>query len=63
MVAQSSQVTLVLHVMADQPILHPVAPRIKDGPKKPHIAPDIHAYREAHKLSLGHESDKWWAKV
>ena len=62
---------------------HPIAPRLKDGPKTPHI--DHHdsykcvarfarspascvslahvAHRKFHNESLGHESDKWWAKV
>ena len=43
--------------------IHPVAPRLKSGPKKPHVGPDIHGYRSAHKETVGHESDKWWAKV
>jgi hypothetical protein len=52
--------------MAEQPEkipIHPIAPRLKNGPKKPHIGPHIHAYRAAHKESLGGESDEWWAKV
>jgi len=52
--------------MAEQPekaLIYPVAPRLRNGPKKPHIGPDINAYREVHKESLGTESDKWWAKV
>ena len=50
--------------MAEQPEripIHPIAPRLQNGTKKPHIGP--HAYREVHKESLGQESDKWWAKV
>lgn len=43
--------------------IHPIAPRLKNGLKKPHIGSDIQAYREAHKESVGHESDKWWAEV
>ncbi|KAH8102116.1 acetate--CoA ligase [Cristinia sonorae] len=42
---------------------HPIAPRLKSGPKTPHVGPHIHAYREAHKETVGHESDKWWAKM
>lgn len=42
---------------------HPIAPRVRDGPKKPHVGPDIHAYKAAHAQTVGHESDKWWAKV
>lgn len=43
--------------------IHPVAPRLKNGLKIPHIGPHIHAYRKAHEETVGHESDKWWAKV
>ena len=45
------------------PSIHPVAPRLKNGHKVPHIGPHIHAYRAAHSQTVGHESDKWWAKV
>ncbi|KAF8179847.1 hypothetical protein BJ912DRAFT_981980 [Pholiota molesta] len=51
--------------MAEQPAtvpIHPVAPRLKNGPKKPHIGPHIDDYRNAHKDTVGHESDHWWAK-
>ena len=47
----------------EQVPIHPVAPRLKAGPKRPHVGPDIEAYRAAHKETVGHESDKWWAKV
>ena len=47
----------------DKAPIHPVAPQLKSGPKQPHIGPDIHAYQSAHKETVGHESDKWWAKV
>ena len=50
-------------VVPAAPQLHPIAPRVKDGPKTPHIGPHIHAYRKAHSETVGHESDKWWAKV
>ena len=42
---------------------HPIAPRLKNGPKIPHIGPHFDAYHSAHKETVGHESDKWWAKV
>ncbi|KAJ3515871.1 hypothetical protein NLJ89_g1483 [Agrocybe chaxingu] len=51
--------------MSDQPEsspIHPVAPRLRAGPKTPHIGPHIEAYRSAHKETIGHESDNWWAK-
>jgi acetyl-CoA synthetase len=43
--------------------IHPVAPRLKDGPKKPHVGPHIEAYKSLHAGTIGHESDKWWAKI
>lgn len=43
--------------------MHPVAPRMAAGPNQPHVGPNIDAYRSAHKETVGHESDKWWAKV
>lgn len=42
---------------------HPVAPRLKNGPKTPHLGPDIHAYRTAHAQTVAEDSDEWWAKV
>lgn len=42
---------------------HPVAPRLKNGPRTPHIGPDIDAYRAAHALTTAEDSDEWWAKV
>lgn len=43
--------------------IHPIAPRLKNGPKTPHIGPDIHAYKAAHALTVAKGSDEWWAKV
>lgn len=43
--------------------MHPIAPRVKHHHKKPHVGPDHRAYRDAHAETVGHESDKWWAKV
>jgi acetyl-CoA synthetase len=34
-----------------------------NGPKKPHIGPDIDAYHQAHAQTIGSQSDAWWAKV
>ncbi|KIK64245.1 hypothetical protein GYMLUDRAFT_40534 [Collybiopsis luxurians FD-317 M1] len=31
-------------------------------PEKPHIAPDIEAYKAAHRDTVGPHSDAWWAK-
>ena len=42
---------------------HPVAPRVKDHHKKPHVGPDIKAYHDHHAKTLGEGSDEWWAKV
>lgn len=52
--------------MAEEPVkvpIHPVAPRLKNGPRVPHVGPHIDAYRAAHKETVGHESDNWWAHV
>jgi acetyl-CoA synthetase len=43
--------------------IHPVAPRLTAGPKKPHVGPDIHAYKAAHGETVGYKADEWWAKV
>ncbi|TFY75948.1 hypothetical protein EWM64_g8064 [Hericium alpestre] len=43
--------------------IHPVAPRMSNGTRKPHIGPHFHAYKTAHNETIGHESDKWWAKM
>ncbi|KAJ8462925.1 hypothetical protein ONZ45_g17763 [Pleurotus djamor] len=40
--------------------IHPVAPRILKGRKRPHVGPHYHAYKQAHEETVGHESDKWW---
>ncbi|KAF9045038.1 hypothetical protein BJ165DRAFT_1474885 [Panaeolus papilionaceus] len=49
--------------MSDQTIpIHPVAPRLKSGHKVPHVGPTIEHYRAAHKETVGHESDNWWAR-
>lgn len=40
---------------------YPVGARVLNGPKKPHIA-HIDEYRQTHSETVGHESDKWWAK-
>lgn len=50
-------------VMSESIPIHPVAPRLANGLKIPHIGPHIEAYRAAHKETVGHESDQWWAKV
>jgi acetyl-CoA synthetase len=43
--------------------VHPVAPRLAQGTKTPHIGPDIDAYRAAHAQTVGEGSDEWWEKV
>jgi acetyl-CoA synthetase len=43
--------------------IHPVAPRMKNGAKTPHVGPDIGAYRKAHAVTIGEGSDEWWAKI
>lgn len=47
----------------DEDTIHDVAPRMKEGHKKPHIGPDIHAYRKHHSATVGEGSDAFWAKV
>ncbi|KAI0827271.1 acetate--CoA ligase [Trametes gibbosa] len=42
---------------------HPIAPRLKNGHKAPHIGPHFHAYKAIHSQTVGHESDAWWAKM
>ncbi|PSR73241.1 hypothetical protein PHLCEN_2v10901 [Hermanssonia centrifuga] len=59
----SDQQTPVENGTEAHPAIHPVAPRLKNGSKIPHIGPHIHAYRKAHEETVGHESDKWWAKM
>lgn len=49
--------------MAETILKHPVAPRLAKGPKTPHIGPHFDAYKHIHSQTVGHESDKWWAKV
>ena len=41
----------------------PIAPRVKDHHRKPHVGPDIHAYRDHHAKTVGEFSDEWWAQV
>ncbi|KAI6041659.1 hypothetical protein EDC04DRAFT_2601584 [Pisolithus marmoratus] len=47
--------------MSSAPGTHPIAHRIKNGSERPHLGPDIPAY--VHAETLGHESDKWSAKL
>ena len=42
---------------------HPIAPRMRNGPKKPHVGPTRDDYHQHHAMTVGHHSDKWWAKV
>lgn len=42
---------------------HPIAPRVKDGHKKPHVGPTRDDYHRHHAMTIGHESDAFWAKV
>ena len=53
-----------LFVMSyDSVPMHPVPPRMLDGPEVPYIGPNIEAYRKAHADTVGENADKWWAKV
>ncbi|KAF8480269.1 acetate--CoA ligase [Russula ochroleuca] len=49
--------------MSESVPLHPVAPRLKDGPKKPHVGPSIDDYKALHAQSIGPGSDEYWSKV
>ena len=49
--------------MADPSPIYPVAPRLKNGPKKPHVGPTIAEYKALHAQTIGPGSDEWWAKV
>lgn len=42
---------------------HPIAPRVKNHKKKPHVGPDIQTYRDHHAKTIGDGSDEWWAQV
>ena len=42
---------------------HPVAPRLRNGPKTPHVGPTKDHYHEHHSQTVGEHSDKWWEKV
>lgn len=42
---------------------HPIAPKVADGPKTPHVGPTFDAYAEAHAQTIGPQSDEWWGKV
>jgi len=42
---------------------HPVAHRVKQHHKKPHVGPDVDAYRNHHAKTVGEGSDEWWAQV
>ena len=42
---------------------HPIAPRVRDHHKKPHVGPDVQAYRDHHAKTIGEGSDEWWAQV
>ncbi len=47
----------------DSAPIHPVAPRLKNGPLKPHVGPTISEYKAAHAQTVGPNSDEWWAKA
>ena len=49
--------------MSDTVPIHPVAPRLKNGPKKPHVGPTLDNYKALHAQSIGPGSDEYWSKV
>lgn len=42
---------------------HPIASRVQNHQKKPHVGPDIQTYRDHHEKTVGEGSDEWWAQV
>ena len=42
---------------------HPIAPRMRNGPKDPHVGPTREDYHKHHAMTIGEHSDKWWSKV
>lgn len=49
--------------MSEPVPIHPVAPRLKDGPKKPHVGPTIDDYKTLHAQTIGPGSDEYWTKA
>ena len=49
--------------MSEPVPLHPVAPRLKNGPKKPHVGPTIGDYKTLHAQTIGPGSDEYWTKA
>ena len=49
--------------MSEPVPIHPVAPRLKDGQKKPHVGPTINDYKALHSQTIGTGSDEYWAKA
>ena len=49
--------------MSESVPIHPVAPRLKNGPKKPHVGPSIEDYKALHAQSIGPGSDEYWSKA
>jgi acetyl-CoA synthetase len=49
--------------MSEPVPIHPVAPRLKNGPKKPHVGPTIDDYKALHAQSIGPNSDEYWSKA
>ena len=49
--------------MSESVPIHPVAPRLKNGLKKPHVGPSIEDYKTLHAQSIGPGSDEYWSKA
>lgn len=41
----------------------PIAPRLSSSGKVPHIGPDLEAYHNAHRQTVGSGSDDWWSQM
>jgi hypothetical protein len=48
--------------MSEPVPIHPVAPRLKNGPKKPHVG-TVADYKALHAPSIGPGSDAYWGKA
>ncbi|KAL5478505.1 ACS2 [Sanghuangporus weigelae] len=43
--------------------IYPIASRMREGPKKPHIGPSRKEYQASHAKTVGDGSDEWWEKI
>ena len=43
--------------------IYPIAPRMREGLKKPHVGPSRKDYEGLHSKTVGEDSDEWWGNV